>query len=275
MLYFDEETNTIYYEFNITADADSSLSDLVELSSFLIYFDKREHENESVSLSLSGIDFAKTIKQKTGNIGIYIQEPADFWAQQAILESNGARMLTEKDGKTRATFALPEGIEAFEAYADMVLKDKSALHISWDKGMQSFVSGDVAMAYTTIARRASIQEQAEFNVGAVKSPVWEGKERAIPAGGCFLAITAKDEEQQKAAWEFIKFLYSVESMAEWTIGNGYVSPRQDVAESENGLKDFLKENQLMTLAIEQMDGVRLWASFPGDVSLVLNKNCWI
>lgn len=217
------------------------------------------------------IDFAKTIKQKTGKYGIYIQEPADFWAQQAILESNGARMLTEKDGKTRATFASPEGIEAFEAYADMVLKDKSALHISWDEGMQSFVSGDVAMAYTTIARRASIQEQAEFNVGATKSPVWEGKERAIPAGGCFLAITAKDEEQQKAAWEFMKFLYSVESMAEWTIGTGYVPPRKDVAESENGLKDFLKENQLMTPAIEQMDGVRPWASFPGDAGLVAEQ----
>lgn len=217
------------------------------------------------------IDYAKIIKQKTGNYGIYIQEPADFWAQQAILESNGARMLTNKDGKIRASFASQEGIEAFTAYADMVLKDKSALHISWDEGMQSFASGDIGMAYTTIARRASIQEQAKFDVGAVKSPVWEGKERAVPAGGCFLAITAKDEEQQKAAWEFMKFLYSIESMAEWTIGTGYVPPRKNVAEAEDGLKNFLKENELMTPAIEQMNNVRQWASFPGDAGLIAEQ----
>ena len=47
MLYFDEETNTIYYEFNITADADSPLSDPLELGSFRIYFDKREYERRA------------------------------------------------------------------------------------------------------------------------------------------------------------------------------------------------------------------------------------
>lgn len=60
MLYFDEETNTIYYEFNITADSDSPLSDPLELGSFLIYFDKRSYE-EPISLSLSGIKKADTI----------------------------------------------------------------------------------------------------------------------------------------------------------------------------------------------------------------------
>ncbi|HHT71530.1 MAG TPA: hypothetical protein GX016_08145 [Firmicutes bacterium] len=59
MLYFDEETNTIYYEFNITADSDSPLSDPLELGSFLICFDKRSYE-EPISLSLSCIKEADT-----------------------------------------------------------------------------------------------------------------------------------------------------------------------------------------------------------------------
>lgn len=207
-------------------------------------------------------EFSKIIKDKTDKYGVYIQEPADNWATQALLESNGARMIT--DGK--ATFASEKGIEAYEAYADMV-KNEEALHISWDEGVQSFINGEVGMLYTTIARRASIQEGAQFDVEAVNSPAWEGEEVRLPAGGCFLAITAQDEEQQKAAWEFQKYLYSVESMAEWTIGTGYVPPRKDVAESENGLKDFLEENQMMEAATSQMESVVPWTSFPGDAGL--------
>ena len=57
-----------------------------------------------------------------------------------------------------------------------------------------------------------------------------------------------------------RFLYSVESMAAWTEGTGYVHPRKDVAGAENGLKTFLAENKMMNAAIEQMDGVVPWLS---------------
>ncbi len=207
--------------------------------------------------------FANTVKEKTGKYGLYIQEPADYWAQQALLESNGARMMT--NGK--ASFASEEGIKAFEAYADMVLKTKSALHISWGEGVQSFVDGNVAMLYTTIAQRANVQKGAKFDVAAISSPAWQGKQPRLPAGGCFLAVTAKSEAEQKAAWKFVKFLYSIESMAAWTKGTGYVPPRKDVADAENGLKSFLAENKMMAAATSQMAGVVPWTSFPGDAGL--------
>lgn len=212
-------------------------------------------------------EFSKVIKEKTGKYGLYIQEPADFWGQQAILESNGANILTQEGDSVKASFASDEGIEAFEFYADMVNKDESALHTNWDQGVQSFIDGNVAMCYTTIARRASIQEGSSFDVATVKSPVFEGKERRIPAGGCFLAITAQDDKEIEAAWEFEKYLYSIESMAAWTIGTGYTPPREGVAEAENGLKDFLAENEMMEAAIAQTDSVVPWASFPGDSGL--------
>ncbi|WP_067727625.1 ABC transporter substrate-binding protein [Oceanobacillus damuensis] len=208
-------------------------------------------------------EFSKVIKEETGKSGFYFQEPADNWATQALLESNGAQFIT--DGK--ATFASEEGIEAYELLADMVLEDETALHIGWDQGVQSFIDGSVAMAYTTIAQRSNIQDNAQFDVAAVKSPAWEGKDPKLPAGGSMLAITAPNEEEQKAAWEFMSYLYSIESMADWTKGTGYVPPRNDVADAENGLKTYLEENEMMTAAVEQMDGVVSWASFPGDSGL--------
>ena len=208
-------------------------------------------------------DFAETVKGQTGKYGLYFQEPADNWATQALLESNGAKMIT--DGK--ATFASAQGIEAYTLLADMVLEDKSALHIGWDQGIQSFIDGNVAMMYTTIAQRSNVQSNAQFDVATIKSPAWEGQEVKLPAGGAMLTITAQSEQEQKAAWEFMKYLYSVESMAKWTEGTGYVPPRKDVAEAENGLKAFLEENEMMQAAVDQMDFVVPWTSFPGNAGL--------
>lgn len=208
-------------------------------------------------------EFSEVIKEETGNYGLYFQEPADNWATQALLESNGASFI--KDGQ--AAFASEEGIEAYQFLTDMIVKDETALHIGWDQGVQSFIDGSVAMAYTTIAQRSNIQDNAQFDVAAVESPAWEGKEVKLPAGGAMLAITAQEEEGQKAAWEFMSYLYSVEAMAEWTKGTGYVPPRHDIAEAENGLNTYLEENEMMTPAINQMDGVVPWASFPGNAGL--------
>lgn len=212
-------------------------------------------------------DFSKVVKEKTGKYGFYAQEPADNWAQQSIIESNGASMVTSENGKVKASFASSEGIEAYQMYADMVLVDKTALHMSWDEGVKAFIEGNSAMLYTTIARRANLQSSVQFELNAVNSPTWGNKPRKIPAGGCFLAITAKEDKEKEAAWEFMRYLYSIEGMTEWTIGTGYVPPRKDVADAENGLKQFLAENKMMQAATSQMDGVVSWTSFPGDAGL--------
>ncbi|KEF35924.1 hypothetical protein M670_04897 [Schinkia azotoformans MEV2011] len=68
MLYFDEDTNTIYYEFNITADPDSPLADPLELGSFLIYFDEKAYTDEPVSVTLTGIEEAETIPLEKAQI---------------------------------------------------------------------------------------------------------------------------------------------------------------------------------------------------------------
>src|SRR5699024_2281220 len=207
-------------------------------------------------------EYSEAINEATGNYGVYIQEPADSWGQQAMVESNGASFID--DGK--ASFASDEGIEVFQYYQDLV-NDELALHIGWDQGIQSFIDGNVGMLYTTIAQRNNIESNASFDVTTLQSPTREGKEIRVTAGGAMLSITAQDEEEQAAAWEFMKYLYSVESIAEWTKGTGYVPPREGVSDSEEGLKSFLEENELMIPAIEQMDSMVPWASFPGDSGL--------
>ena len=60
-------------------------------------------------------------------------------------------------------------------------------------------------------------------------------------------------------------------MAAWTSGTGYVPPRKDVADAENGLKSFLAENTMMTPALEQMSDVVKWTAWPGDAGLTAEQ----
>lgn len=61
MLYFNTDTNTIYYEFNITSDPNSPLADPLELGSFLISFNQNAYTNAPISVSLTEIDDVQTI----------------------------------------------------------------------------------------------------------------------------------------------------------------------------------------------------------------------
>lgn len=77
LLYFDQKTNTVYYEFNITADSNSPLSDPLELGSFLIYFDEKDYANEPISISLSDPDKAEFIPIREDQIWGGMNMPDD------------------------------------------------------------------------------------------------------------------------------------------------------------------------------------------------------
>ncbi len=207
-------------------------------------------------------DYAKQITENTGEYGFYMQEYADNWAVQGLLESNGARILSDDN---RAVFASPESAEAYQILADMVLVDKSALHITADEGIQTFINGKVGIFAGTSAKIGTIQSAAEFDLRGAEFPIFEGKERRIPAGGNFLPIMAQTEEEQKAAWEFIKFIMQPEWLAKWSQNTGYLPPRQEVAEDPKGLKAYIEENLLLSVAFSEMDGIYSWVAFPGDV----------
>lgn len=206
---------------------------------------------------------AKTISEKTGEYGFYMQEYADNWAVQGLLEGNGAQILSD-DGQ-EAVFASKESEEAYQLLADMVLEDKSALHITADEGIQAFINGKVGILCGTSAKIGSIKTGAGFDLRGAEFPLFEGKDRRVPAGGNFLPIMAETEEGQKATWEFLKFIMQPEWLAKWSENTGYLPPRQDVAEDPDGLKAYVEENELLGIAFSEMDGIYPWVAFPGDV----------
>ncbi|MDY4920626.1 MAG: ABC transporter substrate-binding protein [Phascolarctobacterium sp.] len=205
---------------------------------------------------------AKQIKEKTGNMGFFMQEYADNWAQQALIESNGGQMLKKENGKVMAGFDNPESAAAYQLLADMV-KNGSGLHATNEEGFQAYLSGKLGMVCTTIGKRANFEKAAKFNVKAAPFPAFEGKPVKICAGGNFLMVFSKDPAKQKAATEFIKYLESPESLAKWSTGTGYLPPRKGVADDPNGFKKLADANPNIKMALAEMPKVTKWASFPG------------
>ncbi len=61
---------------------------------------------------------------------------------QAVLESGGASMLTRNGESADASFASEKGKAAMQSYADMVLHDESAVHLTnLDDGLKAFNDG--------------------------------------------------------------------------------------------------------------------------------------
>lgn len=101
---------------------------------------------------------------------------------------------------------------------------------------------------------------------AVPSPTFEGKELKVPAGGSLLAITAEKEEEQKGAWEFMKFLYEPDSVAAWTQGTGYLPETTDATENKE-LVALIEEDNMMAAAYATIENLIPWAPFPGNSGL--------
>lgn len=231
------------------------------LSTPILYYNKTmldKYKIDAKSLATwEGVQTAsQKIKAASGNYGLYIQEPGDTWAQQALLLSHGAQI--KKDGK--AAFASENGTKAYQFYQDMVVKDKTALHTTWAQGVDSFVNSKVAMVYTTVAQSSHIQKSANFDVQAIVSPHFDGHKATVPVGGSMLAITAQKADQQKAAWTFEKYMYDNASLVTWSKGTGYLPPTTGAMASKD-FKAYVKKNPMLKPAADQIGTAVPWTSF--------------
>ena len=210
------------------------------------------------------------IRQKTGKLAVYLQQPNDEWIDQTLIWGNGGRPLSE-DGK-RVGWDAPEAVEAMQMWQDMVNKSKIAANLTWEEGLQAFLSGHVAMCLTTIGRQEHMRRNASgFQVRAVPVPRFGSKPLATATGGNVLMIFASDPAQEKAAWEWIKFVLSPEGATVWTKGTGYLPPRAELANDPRYLKPFFDEAPLMKAALQTFPYAKPWVSFPGPRGLEITK----
>ncbi len=175
----------------------------------MIYYNKDMFEKDGVPLPKPGWtydDFLSAAKALThdGKYGFAVSVPDVFFS---FAKSAGAQYLNDK-GELDLT---NDGIKAaFQAYADLIAKDKVAPLFapsgttSGSLATGRFTAGDAAMMVTGPWSLINLKSKVDFTIGIAPLPAGTAGSISLSAGSGFgIATTSKNKD---AAWKAIQVL---------------------------------------------------------------------
>lgn len=201
-----------------------------------------------------------------GDAGIDFRWQSDDWMFSALLFGGGGTMLSPDEKKV--TFDGPAGQAAFALIARMV-KEGGMPAFTKPAGEQAFVAGKVGLEFqTTGALRNTIDNVGrKFELRTATLPLLDPKDGHLPTGGNAVVILTKDPAKVEAAWRFAKFAAGPYGASVVVPGTGYVPNNALAASSPQYLGDFYATHPLYRAALDQMDRMIPWYSFPGANSV--------
>lgn len=165
--------------------------------------------------------FAGALKQKAG-----VQAPIigglSEWTVQSFIQNNGGRVL---DDRGKAVFESAEAIGGMKVWTDL----REAGHFVVVEAAQqqpTFTAGNAGMHFISVASIASFRAGATFPMGTGEFPAIGDKKKVLASGGNFMGVYTRDKDQQKVAWELLKFANTPEGIAIWN-DSGYVVASKD------------------------------------------------
>lgn len=198
---------------------------------------------------------ALTKKGMTGaSIAIY------GWFMEQFFANQNAEYLNNGNGRTSpATESLVNsdaGVKTLTWWKKMVdEKVVSNLGRKTDDTDAAFAAGQIAMTIDSTASLRNIVNSVggkfEVGTGFLPRPA-DAKEGGVVVGGASLYImNNKPEDEQKAAWEFIKYLTTPEVQAFWNVNTGYF-PITKAAYDQQVLKDNMAKFPQFQTAVDQL-----------------------
>jgi sn-glycerol 3-phosphate transport system substrate-binding protein len=156
----------------------------------------------------------------------------------------------------------PEAVEAGEFY-------RSTVADGWAQPVEvvrtDFINGLTASMMASTGDLGAVNNEATFEFRTAFLP--EAETFGCCTGGAGLAILADNsEEQQAAAFEFIKFATSPETTTFWSQNTGYMPVRKSARENESMIA-FFEENPNFKTAVDQLELTR-----PQDAARVFIPN---
>lgn len=184
------------------------------------------------------------------------------WLWEQLLANQGALLLNNDNGRsdtpTEIGWTEEEGKSIFNWVKQMVDDGTFANYgTNGDNMVAGFLAGDVAMFLQSSASSRDVIDNAPFEVGIAYLPHPEAKERqGVVIGGASLwMIDGKPEEEQKAAWEFMKYLQTPEVQAQWHVGTGYFAINPSAYE-EQVVKDAHAEKPQLQVTVDQLQDTK-------------------
>ncbi|MDG0794840.1 ABC transporter substrate-binding protein [Cohnella ginsengisoli] len=203
------------------------------------------------------------IKAATGKDGFGLT-PTNGWITEGLILSNGGTVLS-KDRKS-AEFASPESVEAIETWKDLYQNGASAPGTETEL-VEQFMAGNLGMYASSTSLYSGIKKASEaggWKVYGAGMPQF-GDKPAVPVNsGSVLAIRSDTPEKSAAIWEFIRFVTGDRGYTIITSQIGYLPLRTALADDPNGLKDFVEQNPLYRINLEQLSHIQPVAIWPGE-----------
>ena len=119
-------------------------------------------------------------------------------------------------------------------------------------------SGSHAMAFETSAALGTIKSvlsggsAPDVELGVAPFPSSGPKKGGVAvSGGALFMVNKSAPEKQAAAWKFLKFLDSTESLTTWAIGTGYIPIRKTSANSTE-MQQYWQQNPEFKVAYDQL-----------------------
>jgi sn-glycerol 3-phosphate transport system substrate-binding protein len=182
------------------------------------------------------------------------------WFMEQFFANQGAEYVNNGNGRTSpATESLVNseaGVKTLEWMKSMI-DNKSALNLGrkTDDTKKAFLAGQIGMTLDSTAALRGIVDGAKgkFEVGTAFLPKpADAKDGGVVVGGASLWImNNKPEAEQKAAWEFIKYLAQPDVQAKWHINTGYF-PITKKAYDEQSVKDNMTAYPQFKTAVDQL-----------------------
>lgn len=181
---------------------------------------------------------------------------------QGILEQLGGIYIDEETAE--AQFASDEGIEAMTFIKDMMDEGIARTAGEDDYMSNPFGRGDVAMYIGSSAGIPHVDGAMEdgYEWTTAPIPALDGEHATTFAGNDIVMFNQNEEAEQRAAWEFMKYITSPEVTAEWSMLSGYLPVRYSAEESEE-YQQFVEENPEFQAGPQQFDAGFFIARVPG------------
>lgn len=140
------------------------------------------------------------------------------WTAQSIIQCNGGFVMNE------ALEPVMDSAEAIEAMQTIANLDSQGLYdrSTAAERRASFLGQSTGCWIGSIASLGGLQANATFDLQTSTFPTFGDKPRNMSSGGSFIGMYARDEEQQQAAWEFLKYALSEEGYEIW-MNTGYLN----------------------------------------------------
>lgn len=162
------------------------------------------------------------------------------WYPEQWTSMAGEALVDNDNGRTtRATKAILDGRGMTESFQWIETMQKEGLvkYVGRDEKLTDALLAvaveDVAMTISTSAALGSIYQQLplfpkiDMGVAPLPGPTGSG---GVTVGGGSLWIGNKGTDEQKAAaWDYVKFLDSVDSQVAWHVATGYIPTRTSAA----------------------------------------------